>query len=106
MTGGMRDEARRAIEAIVLVSEQPIEANLLGQLLELGPAGGQLLPLRLDHGGRCLGDEGRGNVAAGAGLGFHHDGLAEFLRQLVGHDARDHVGIAAGGKAVHQRNRP
>jgi segregation and condensation protein B len=38
MTGGMRDEARRAIEAIVLVSEQPIEANLLGQLLELSPA--------------------------------------------------------------------
>lgn len=37
MTGGVRDEARRAIEAVVLVSEQPIEANLLGQLLELSP---------------------------------------------------------------------
>jgi segregation and condensation protein B len=32
------DEARCAIEAIVLVAEEPIEANLLGQLLELGPA--------------------------------------------------------------------
>ena len=34
----VRDEARRAIEAIVLVSEQPIDVNLLGQLLELRPA--------------------------------------------------------------------
>jgi segregation and condensation protein B len=31
-------EARRAIEAIVLVAEEPIDINLLGQLLELGPA--------------------------------------------------------------------
>ena len=34
----VRREARRAVEAIVLVSEQPIDANLLGQLLELRPA--------------------------------------------------------------------
>lgn len=34
----VRDDARRAIEAIVLVSEQPIDVNLLGQLLELRPA--------------------------------------------------------------------
>jgi segregation and condensation protein B len=33
----VRDEARRAVEAIVLVSEQPVETNLLGQLLELRP---------------------------------------------------------------------
>jgi segregation and condensation protein B len=32
------DEARCAIEAIVLVAEEPIDTNLLGQLLELGPA--------------------------------------------------------------------
>jgi segregation and condensation protein B len=31
-------EARRAIEAIVLVAEQPIDTNQLGQLLELRPA--------------------------------------------------------------------
>jgi segregation and condensation protein B len=30
--------ARRAIEAIVMVAEQPIDTNLLGQLLELSPA--------------------------------------------------------------------
>ncbi len=36
--GDVRDEARRAIEAIVLVSEEPIDVNLLGQLLELRPA--------------------------------------------------------------------
>jgi segregation and condensation protein B len=34
----VRDEARRAIEAIVLVGEQPIETGLLSQLLELAPA--------------------------------------------------------------------
>jgi segregation and condensation protein B len=33
----LHDEARRAIEAIVLVAEEPIDTNLLGQLLELGP---------------------------------------------------------------------
>ena len=34
----VRDDARRAIEAIVLVSEQPIDVNLLAQLLELRPS--------------------------------------------------------------------
>jgi segregation and condensation protein B len=33
-----RDEARRAIEAVVLVAEDPVDSNLLGQLLELRPA--------------------------------------------------------------------
>ena len=31
------DEARRAVEAIVLVTEEPIDTGLLGQLLELRP---------------------------------------------------------------------
>jgi segregation and condensation protein B len=34
----VRREARRTVEAIVLVGEQPIDTNLLGQLLELRPA--------------------------------------------------------------------
>jgi segregation and condensation protein B len=34
----VRAEARRAIEAIVLVTEEPIGSNLLGQLLELRPS--------------------------------------------------------------------
>jgi segregation and condensation protein B len=34
----VRGEARKAIEAIVLVGEQPIETGLLSQLLELAPA--------------------------------------------------------------------
>ncbi len=38
LTDDVRDEARRAIEAIVLVTEQPIAPQLLGQLLELRPA--------------------------------------------------------------------
>jgi segregation and condensation protein B len=34
----VRSEARQAIEAVVLVSEQPIDVRLLAQLLELAPA--------------------------------------------------------------------
>ena len=34
----VRADARRAIEAIILVSEQPIDVNLLAQLLELRPS--------------------------------------------------------------------
>ena len=34
----VRADARRAVEAIVLVTEEPIETGLLGQLLELRPA--------------------------------------------------------------------
>jgi segregation and condensation protein B len=34
----VRADARRAIEAIVLVTEEPIGSNLLGQLLELRPS--------------------------------------------------------------------
>jgi hypothetical protein len=33
----VRDEARRAIEALVLVGEQPVDTRLLSQLLELAP---------------------------------------------------------------------
>ena len=36
--GERRADARRAIEAIVLVSEAPIDTNLIAQLLELRPA--------------------------------------------------------------------
>jgi segregation and condensation protein B len=34
----VRDEARRAIEAIVLVADDPLDPNLVAQLLELAPA--------------------------------------------------------------------
>ncbi len=34
----VRDEARRAIEALVLVADEPLETNLIAQLLELAPA--------------------------------------------------------------------
>jgi segregation and condensation protein B len=33
----VRHEARRAIEALVLVAEEPLDSNLIGQLLELSP---------------------------------------------------------------------
>jgi segregation and condensation protein B len=36
-TAPVREEARRAIEALVLVAEEPLPTNLLAQLLELAP---------------------------------------------------------------------
>jgi segregation and condensation protein B len=36
-TARLRHEARRAIEALVLVAEDPLDANLIGQLLEVAP---------------------------------------------------------------------
>jgi len=37
-SGRARADARRALEAIILVAEQPVGTNLLGQLLEMRPA--------------------------------------------------------------------
>ena len=37
LTDRVRDEARRAIEAIVLVADDPLPTQLIGQLLELSP---------------------------------------------------------------------
>jgi len=34
----MASEAARAVEAIVMVADEPVETQLLGQLLELSPA--------------------------------------------------------------------
>ncbi len=38
MEDGDGDEARRAIEAVLMVAVEPVPAQLLGQLLELAPA--------------------------------------------------------------------
>jgi segregation and condensation protein B len=46
-TGDGRDEVRRALEAILLVAEEPLDAQLLGQVLEVGPSVVEALCARL-----------------------------------------------------------
>ncbi|MBW3547457.1 MAG: SMC-Scp complex subunit ScpB [Actinobacteria bacterium] len=42
-----RVEVRRALEAILLVAEEPVDAQLLGQVLEVGPAAVEVLCTQL-----------------------------------------------------------
>ena len=42
---------------------------------------------------------GGGDIAAGAGAVFHHELLAEMVRQPLAHDARHDIDRAAGGEA-------
>ncbi|MGH9113113.1 MAG: SMC-Scp complex subunit ScpB [Acidimicrobiales bacterium] len=77
------DEARRAIEAIVLVAEEPVDTNLLGQLLELAPAvvDGQCRDLAAEYAA-----EGRGfqlvRVAGGWRFQTHPD-QAPYVERFV-----------------------
>src|SRR5229473_200084 len=52
-------------------------------------------------------DRGRGcEIAAGAGAIFHHELLAEALRQPLGHNARHGIDRATGGEADQPAHRP
>ena len=79
----VRAEARRAIEAIVLVTEQPIDTGLLGQLLELRPAIVEALCVEL---AAEYEEEGRGfqliRVAGGWRYQTHPD-QAAYIERFV-----------------------
>lgn len=79
----VRAEARRAIEAIVLVTEQPIDVNLLAQLLELRPAIVEELCREL---AAEYAEQGRGfelaRVAGGWRFQTHPD-LAPYVERFV-----------------------
>src|SRR3546814_4205006 len=51
-------------------------------------------------------DELRAHRAAAAAAVLDHDWLAELLRQVVGDDPGDGVGVAAGREGHHHRDRP
>jgi hypothetical protein len=53
-----------------------------------------------------LGDVGKADNAAGAGLGLDHHRLANALRNLVEHDAADGVGGATCLKGTDDADRP
>ena len=48
----MADEATRAVEAILMVAEEPVEPHLLAELLEVAPARVEELAAVLPHAGR------------------------------------------------------
>jgi segregation and condensation protein B len=79
----MAEEARRAIEAILMVAEQPVETHLLAQLLEVSPS-------RVDE--LCAGlaeayaadDRGFALVRVASGYRFQsHPDLAAYVERFV-----------------------
>ncbi|GAB7546621.1 hypothetical protein CS8_063060 [Cupriavidus sp. 8B] len=55
--------------------------------------------------GRGLGHQLRADIAAGAGPVVDQERLLELLRELLGNDARDHIGGPASGKRHHDAHR-
>ncbi len=77
------DEVRRALEAILLVAEEPVEPHLLGQLLEVSQSRVEEVCAAL---AASYDDEGRGfvlvRVAGGYRLQTHPD-LAPYVERFV-----------------------
>ena len=87
---GMMDEARRALEAVVMVADQPADPTLLAQLLEISPTQVEDLLQGL---ARTYEEEGRGfqlvKVAGGWRYQSHEDCAAYVERfVLTGQSAR------------------
>jgi segregation and condensation protein B len=76
-------DPRRAIEAILLVADDPVEPHLLAQLLELPPARIEALCEELTH---AYEEEGRGFVLARVAGGYRYQSapdLAPYLERFV-----------------------
>jgi segregation and condensation protein B len=79
----MQDEARRAIEAILMVADTPIEPHLLAQLLEVAPARIEELCEELAAG---YDESGRGFVLVRVAGGYRfqsHPDLAPYVERFV-----------------------
>jgi segregation and condensation protein B len=79
----MEDEARRAIEAILMVADTPIESHLLAQLLEVSPARIEELCESLSA---EYADSGRGFVLVKIAGGYRfqsHPDLAPYVERFV-----------------------
>jgi segregation and condensation protein B len=80
---GDGDEARRAIEAVLMVAVEPVPAQLLGQLLEVAPA---VIEERCQALAAAYEAEGRGFalVAVAGGWRFQsHPDLAPYVERFV-----------------------
>ncbi len=77
------DEARRAIEAVLMVADEPVPPHLLAQLLEVAPARVEELCAGLAQGYE---DAGRGFVLVRVAGGFRfqsHPDLAAYVERFV-----------------------
>ncbi len=86
----MADEARRALEAILMVAEEPVEVGLLAQLLEVSPARIEAMCQEL---AAAFDAEDRGFVLARVAGGYRfqsHPDLAPYVERfaLEGQSAR------------------
>ncbi len=91
----MTAEAARAIEAIVMVAEEPVDPHLLAQLLELAPARVQELCAGLAAGYEA---DGRGFVLARVAGGYRfqsHPDLAPYVERFVLDGQRARLSAAA-----------
>src|SRR5438876_2709815 len=79
----MAEEARRAIEAILMVADEPIEPQLLAQLLEVSPARVDELCAALAHEYETA-DRGFVLVRVAGGYRFQsHPDLAAYIERFV-----------------------
>ncbi len=79
----MSDDPKRAIEAILMVAEQPVETHLLAQLLEIAPARVDELCAKLAE---SYAAEDRGFVIAKVAGGYRfqsHPDLAAYVERFV-----------------------
>ena len=79
----MNDEARRAVEAILMVAEDPVDPHLLAQLIEVSPAE---LSEAIAELGAVYEAEGRGFVIAQVAGGYRfqsHPELAPYVERFV-----------------------
>ena len=116
----MRDEVRERAHAARLVDRQhdrragdigDVDEIALRVVAELGVAERQQHQLSdiAEHEivavGRRIGDRLHADRAAGAGASLDEELLLEFGREMVGDQAGENVGGAAGGKGVHHAHR-
>ncbi len=83
LEGGPDEELFRAIEAILMVADEPVTPQLLGELLEVGPARAEALCNALNE---RLTEENRGFVVARVAGGYRfqsHPDLAAYVERFV-----------------------
>jgi segregation and condensation protein B len=79
----MQDEARRALEAVIMVADQPADPALLAQLVELSPAAVEELLVEL---AATYEEQGRGFQLAKVAGGWRfqsHEDLAPYVERYV-----------------------
>jgi segregation and condensation protein B len=83
MNDGQREEARRAVEAILMVADEPVDGHLLAQLVEISPS--EVSQLMAELAGWYL-EQGRGFVLAQVAGGYRFQSdpdMAPYVERFV-----------------------